>query len=261
MEARVLNSRVLIAVIIVGSVFLVTAGAAIAAGSTSEGVAAGGGKDAARAATILHTDPVTGQLMIAECISRTFDGVTATDVLALRSEGYGFGEVVKAYFLAQAGGLSVDEILAMRELEVGWGEIIQSLEDLPPDFSNRDLSLGQIISRTATVKAERLAERLGADAGDIALLLDQGVSRGTIMVAYKLAAELEGVTPEKLVEDRLSGLSWGQIKRNATTAVTSLGSTQGKPEHGGRPDHAGPPDDKGRPDHAGPKKDNGRSKK
>jgi hypothetical protein len=259
MERRVVNSRVLIAVIIVGSVFFVMAGAAIAAGSTSEAQAPGGGKDAAMATTINHTDPVTGGMMIAECISRTFDGVTATDVLALRSEGYGFGEIVKAYFLARdnANGLTVDDILEMR-VEMGWGEIAK---DLGLGASNRDRNLGQIISRTVTVRAERLAERLGADPEDIAVLLNEGASYGTVSVAYKLAGKLDGFSPADLVEKRLAGLSWGQIKRDAATAVTSTESSQGKPEHGGRPDHAGPPDDKGRPDHAGPKKDNGRSKK
>jgi len=272
MERRVVNSRVLIAVIIVGSVFLLTAGAAIAAGSTSEGIAPGDGRNAAVAggsallgtSAISHTDHVTGGQMIAGCIATLFD-VPITDVVTLRSEGYGFGEVVKAYFLARdnPNGTTVEEILEWRT-EMGWGEIAQLL-GLPP--SNRDRNLGQIISGrlpisgTVPVAAQRLAERLGADPEDIALLLDEGASYGTVSVAYKLAGKLDGFSPADLVEKRLAGSSWGQIKRDAATGVTSTESTQGKPEDGGRPDHAGPPDDKGRPDHAGPKKDNGRSKK
>jgi len=270
MERRVVNSRVLIAIIIVGSVFLLTAGAAIAAGSTRENAARDGGKNAAVAmgsalsgtSAISHTDHVTGGQMIAGCIAALFD-VPISDVVTLRSEGYGFGEVVKAYFLANGSGLTVDDILELRQSDMGWGEIAQYL-GLPP--SNRDRNLGQIISGrlpisgTVPVAAQRLAERLGVTPEEVAALMDEGVSRGTIIVAYKLSGKVDGVTPGELVEQRLAGLSWGQIKRDATTAGTSLESTQGKPEHAGRPDYAGPPDDKGRPDHAGPKKNNGHSK-
>jgi hypothetical protein len=281
MERRSIDSRVLIALIIVGSVFLLTAGAAVAAGSNSQGLAPVGGNNAGAALSgtyaISGTDHVTGGMWIAECISRTFEGVTASDVLALRSEGYGFGEIVKAYFLAAVpdDDLEVDDILGMREAEMGWGEIALSLGLSP---SSRDRNLGQIISGrlqisgTVSMAAQQLAERLGVPPQEVAALMDEGASRGEIIVAYKLAGKLDGATPEGLIEQRLAGANWGQIKRGWTAPTTSLESTQGKPEQGnrpdhagppddkGRPDHAGPPDDKGQPDHAGPKKDNGRKK-
>ncbi len=277
MDLRLANSKSLIAVIIVGSVFLLTAGAAIAAGST--GVAAApaagvnsavtGGSSLSAASAISHTEQVTGGQMIAGCLATFFD-VPMTDVLTLRSEGYGFGEVAIAYFLAMDSGLTVDDILELREGDMGWGEIAQYL-GLPP--SNRDRNLGQlvsgrlVVSGTVPAGAQRLADRLGADGDDIAALLDEGASYGTIAVAYKLAGKLEGVTPSDLVDQRLAGMSWGEIKRAATTTSTSTStstSTQssghGKPEGTGRPDHAGPPEGKGPPDHGGPKDNHGHSK-
>jgi hypothetical protein len=276
MDHRVAYSRGLVALIIVGSVFLLTAGAAIAAGSA--GVAAApaagmngtvtGGPSLSAGSAISHTEQVTGGQMIAGCLATFFD-VPMTDVLTLRGEGYGFGELAIAYFLARDSGLTVGEILELREGEMGWGEIAQYL-DLPP--SNRDRNLGQlvsgrlVISGTVPAGAQRLADRLGVDPEDIAELLDEGAGYGTITVAYKLAGKLEGVTPAELVDQRLAGLSWGEIKRAATTTTTTLStesSTEaghGKPEGTGRPDHAGPPEGKGPPDHAGPKKDNGHSK-
>jgi hypothetical protein len=273
MDHRVANSRVLIAVIIVGSVFLLTAGAAVAAGSTGEAMAPAGrmngaltgGSDLSATSAISHTEQVTGGQMIAGCLAAFFD-VPMTDVVTLHSEGYGFGEVAIAYFLASDSGLTLEEILELREGDMGWGEIAQML-GLPP--SNRDRNLGQlvsgrVVSGTVPVGAQRLAERLGATPEEVAELLDEGANYGTITVAYKLADKLEGVTPADLVEQRLAGLSWGEIKRAATTTTTttslSAESGQGKPEGTGRPDHAGPPEGKGPRDHGGPKGNNGHSK-
>jgi hypothetical protein len=275
MENRLVSNRVLIALIIVGSVFLLTAGAAIAAGSAREHVSqpvattAGGEGVSTLAATpsVSGTEHVTGSQMIAGCIATLFE-VPISDVVDLRVDGYGFGEIAKMYFFAQDAGLTVEEIIDLRELGMGWGEIARYV-GLPP--SNRDRKLGQIISGrtpasgTLPVAAQRLAERLGATPEEVAALLDEGANYGTVVVAYKLAGMVEGVTPEGLVTQRLAGSSWGQIRKDLASAPTSSGeSDQGPPEDKGRPDHAGPPDHtgpkdsrdhSGPPDHAGPKKD------
>jgi hypothetical protein len=44
-----------------------------------------------------------------------------------KQAGFGYGEIAKAYFIAQASGRTVDEILAMRRACMGWGEIEQQL--------------------------------------------------------------------------------------------------------------------------------------
>ena len=44
-----------------------------------------------------------------------------------KQAGFGYGEIAKAYFIAQASGRTGDEILAMRRACLGWGEIEQQL--------------------------------------------------------------------------------------------------------------------------------------
>jgi transcriptional regulator with XRE-family HTH domain len=265
MEHWVVRSRVLIGAIIVGSVFMLTAGAALAAGSASvtpsrvdeanDGL--GGVSSPYVTSSISGTEHLTGSQMIAGCIAAFFD-VPMTDVVTLRSDGYGFGEVAAAYFLARDNGLglTVTDTLDLRASGMGWGEIAKYL-GLPP--SRRDRNLGQIISGhlpisgTVSVAAQRLAERLGTTPEAVQDLLGDGVGYGTIVVAYKLAGEL-GVTPEELVEKRLAGAGWGQIRRElSSTASTTAESQEGPPENAGPPDHAGAPEDKGPPDHGGPK--------
>lgn len=257
MERRV-HSRVGIAVIIVGSIFLLTAGAALAASAAKSEAARlpapTGARNVAALAvsgTISPTQPVTGGVMIPTCIGLFFD-VPVTDVAALRSEGFGWGGIAKAYFMALAGDLSVDEIIGMRQGDMGWGEIAQYF-DLHP--GNQGRNLGAMISGrgaptgTLPMAAHRLAERLGADAEDIAEMLNQGVTKGTIIVAHKLAGQFSEVTtPEDLVNERLGGASWGQIKKALRTPVgvtagaasTGGGNSQGQGNQG-----HGKPDDKG----------------
>jgi hypothetical protein len=277
MEHWVVRSRVLIGAIIVGSVFMLTAGAALAAGSASvtpsrvdeanDGL--GGVSSPYVTSSISGTEHVTGSQMIAGCIAAFFD-VPVTDVVTLRSAGYGFGEVAAAYFLARDSGWDVAAILFLREEGMGWGEIAKEV-GLPP--SRRDRNLGQIISGhlpisgTVSVGAQRLAERLGTTPEEVAALLEKGAGYGTIVVAYKLAGEFEGVTPEQLVERRLDGSGWGQIKRELSVAASTTTESEenppdqdGPPEDKGRPDNAGPRDHPDHPDNAGPKDNNKHSK-
>jgi len=279
MEHKVVTSRVLIAVIIVGSVLMLTAGAALAAGSAGVSSSREGEanhayvtKNISDTEEISGTEHITGSQMIAGCIAAFFE-VPVSDVVTLRTDGYGFGEMAAAYFLARDSGLSVAEILELREQQMGWGEIAQYL-GLPT--SHRDRNLGQIISGhlpvsgTLSAAAERLAERLGTTPEEVQALLDDGAGYGTIVVAYKLAGQFEGVagaTPEELIEKRLAGSNWGQIKRELSAASsTETESEQGPPDHAGPPeDHGQPnhpdhPDHPDRPDNAGPKDNNKKSK-
>jgi len=264
MEHRVVRSRVLIIGIIVGSVFMLTAGAALAAGSAGVSPSRvdeanngpGGVSSPYVTSSISGTEHLTGSQMIAGCIAALFE-VPVTEVVTLRSDGYGWGEVVTAYFLARDSGLTVAVILEWRESGMGWGEIAKYY-GLPP--SHRDRNLGQIISGhlpisgTVSVAAQRLAERLGTTPEEVAALLDQGAGYGTIVVAYKLAGEFEGATPEQLVDRRLAGEGWGQIRRGLSSqpAPTAAESQEGPPDHAGAPEDKGPPDNAGPKDHSGP---------
>ena len=268
MERRIGRSRIGIVLVIVGSVFLLTAGAAFAASSAGsalviEGVSPAGSAGSgglASTGAISGTQPVTGGNMIAGCIAALFQ-VPISDVVDLHSQGYGFGELAIAYALAEESGLTLEDILDLYQADMGWGEIAKYLGLLP---SNRDRNLGRIVSGRVTVSgtvstgAQRLAERLDADPEEVAALLDQGASYGAVVAAYKLAGQYEGVTPQELIEQRLAGVSWGQIKRDLQPPVTTTSQSgpveqAGPPDDEGPADHTGRPDHAGKPDHAGPK--------
>ncbi len=67
---------------------------------------------------------------VAQAIADEFE-VDVEEIIALHAEGLGYGEIVKAYALAEASGKTVEEILAMKEEGMGWGEIAQALEVKP----------------------------------------------------------------------------------------------------------------------------------
>jgi hypothetical protein len=87
---------------------------------------------------------------VATAIAASF-GVPVEQVMALHQQGQGYGEIARAYFLAdelaadgnQAGDLSAEQILAMHQEGLGWGRIIQTL-GLP--LGNKNRNLGQIMS-------------------------------------------------------------------------------------------------------------------
>ncbi len=53
------------------------------------------------------------------------------DGYALRGKGWGYGEIIKALYLAQKSGKNVGAIVGMRASGMGWGEIVRKL-GLPP---------------------------------------------------------------------------------------------------------------------------------
>lgn len=287
MEHR-LHSRVGIAIIIVGSIFLLTAGAALAASAAKSEPARlrapTGGRNVATfvsSDTISSTHPITGGVMIPTCIGLFFD-VPVTDVVTLRSDGLGWGEVAKVYFFANDAVTDVNYILELRTGGLGWGQIAKEL-DLSP--GRHGSNLGAIISGrgvptdTVPKAAQRLADRLEADPEAIANMLEEGATNGTIIVAYKLAAQFAGqfpdeTTPEDLVNDRLGGASWGQIRKalrtsaseTAGAASTGGGNSQGQGNHGGNKGQGnqghGKPDDNGNQGRGrGHDKDHGGGKK
>ncbi len=262
---RALNSKVGVAAIIVGSIFLLTAGAAFAAG-TAKGEAMelrtpSAGPTAATLVstdTISYTQNMTGGVMIPTCIGLFF-GVDMTDVVTIRSEeGLGWGEVAKVYFFATESMTDVSYILDLRAGGLGYGQIAKVL-DLSPGRHGQNL--GCIVSGrcavsdtvpmsgTVPVGAQRLADRLGADAEDMAAMLDDGATNGTVIVAHKLAGQFpDETTPEDLVARRLAGESWGQIRRSlkdsTSTSASGLSTPGGGKSHGNQ-GHHGKPENKG----------------
>jgi hypothetical protein len=241
MEVKIPHSRAAIVLTIVIVVFLLTGSAVLAASGGKSGPARlgderghpGDGWPSFRV-PISPTVPVTGGNVIAGCIADFFQ-VPVSDVVALRSEDFGFGELAMAYFLAQDAGLTVEDIVAMRQSDMGWGEIAQYL-GLPA--GRHGYNLGSIISGrsmatdTLSTAAQRLSERLEVPVEEIADLLNQGASYGTIIVAHKLAAAAPDVSPEELVAQRLDGANWGQIKqavRPATQTVREVSPSDDAP--------------------------------
>ncbi|TKJ29681.1 MAG: hypothetical protein CEE40_07510 [Chloroflexi bacterium B3_Chlor] len=280
MERRV-HSKVGIAIIIVGSIFLLTAGAALAASAAKSEPARlpapTGGRNVATfvsSDTISSTHPITGGVMIPTCIGLFFD-VPVTDVVTMRSDGLGWGEVAKVYFFANDAVTDVNYILELRTGGLGWGQIAKEL-DLSP--GRHGSNLGAIISGrgvptdTVPKAAQRLADRLEADPEAIANMLEEGATNGTVIVAHKLAAQFPGdpdATPDNLVERRLKGESWGQIRRDlkepAGTTASGLSTSAGGKAHGhgkdGNQGH-GKPEDKGNQGRGrGHDKDHGGGKK
>lgn len=66
----------------------------------------------------------------AATIAATYN-VTEGEIMGWFCQGFGFGEIKKAYQLAAEGGKSVDELFAMRQQGMGWGEIAHSLDVQP----------------------------------------------------------------------------------------------------------------------------------
>lgn len=260
---RALHSRIGIAVLIVGSIFLLTAGAAFAASAArlepaKPAVSNAGSSPATlvQSPTVTSTYPMTGGVMIPTCISLFFD-VPVSDVVEVRSEGFGWGEVAKVYFFATESMTDVEYILDLRAGGLGYGQIAKVL-DLSPGRHGQNLgcimsgrcTISDTVSPTGTVPiaAQRLSDRLGADAEDIAAMLEEGATNGTVIVAHKLAAQYpDDTTAEDLVARRLAGESWGAIRRSlkasASTTATGLSASGGGNSNGNQ--GHGKPADKG----------------
>lgn len=74
--------------------------------------------------------------------------VPPEDIDGLREDGWGYGEIAIAYFLAQHSDVGLEAIIDQRQDDgLGWGQIAKGL-DLTP--ANRDRNLGAIMSGRAT---------------------------------------------------------------------------------------------------------------
>jgi hypothetical protein len=218
-----LCSKLGIALIVVASVFVLTAAAALAAtnaqlepsrmAAPSDGL---NGAALSGTGPVSATQPISRANIVATAVA-SFCSVPVQDVVALHSDGFGYGVIAMAHFLALDGEMSIQDVLALKESGMGMGEIAKYL-DLSP--GNRGRNLGMIVSGRSTLSdtvptaTQRLSERVGVTPEEIAGLLDQGATYGTIVVAYKTATQFEGVTPQELVTRRLAGDNWGQIKRD-----------------------------------------------
>lgn len=81
-----------------------------------------------------------GQAMIAGALAIRF-GVSISDVMSIRDQKQGWGEVFKILLLSELTGKTPAEIMAMRQEDKGWGQIFHALNVMPKKKDN----LGQAI--------------------------------------------------------------------------------------------------------------------
>jgi hypothetical protein len=215
---KTLCSKLGIALLIVVSIFILTAAAALAASSAQLGPSlALAPKNDLKASilavtgmvngtqTISPTRPVSGTNMVGSAIALFFN-VPVSDVVSLRSDGYGYGEIAKAYFLALGSGMTIDEITALRDSGMGWGQIAKHVGQPP---GNHGQNLGMVMSGRGT-----LSDTIS---GGPTISPTQSISptqpvSGTNMVGSAIASFFS-VPVSDVVSLRSGGYGYGEISK------------------------------------------------
>lgn len=81
---------------------------------------------------------------VANAIAQEFN-ITHEEIVALHQAGYGFGEIAKAYSLADELGMAPQDILSQVR-EVGWGKLLKD-HGLHPSLTGKGNNLGAIMSK------------------------------------------------------------------------------------------------------------------
>jgi hypothetical protein len=97
---------------------------------------------------------------VLESISLALE-VPYDELETLFTEGYGVGEVARAYLIAEGTDEDIETIVALRESGLGWGEILQQYPDVHPS----DLAPGALIGngRGRTIQEEYQARNSEED--------------------------------------------------------------------------------------------------
>ncbi|MBI5653231.1 MAG: hypothetical protein HZC40_22715 [Chloroflexi bacterium] len=107
--------------------FVVFAFAILLGLSITTSVFAASGSNSGVGATVTTTvEPTEESKQVPQAIADHFE-VNVANVVEWHTKGFGYGEIVKAYALAQETGKTVAEIFALVEAGKGWGEIIKDL--------------------------------------------------------------------------------------------------------------------------------------
>lgn len=98
--------------------------------------------------TVTNTLTVSGTNKIIDAITQYFSGTltntaTISDIVGLRNDGWGYGEIFRLYELAKESGQSPNDIKAMRDSGMGWGQIAMDLGLSP---GNKGNNLGAAVS-------------------------------------------------------------------------------------------------------------------
>lgn len=153
--------------------------------------------------------------LVGDMLARFFN-ITNDEINRLRDSGWGYGEIAKAYFLAQLSGEDVEVIIAMRgegKEGSGWGQI---MKDVLGFAGLHGYNLGLIVSgREAPAPVQNLADFCQMEVEELTeLLQDTGAKFATVKMACRLAQQVEGegFTAESIIEMRQGGMNWREIK-------------------------------------------------
>jgi len=143
--------------------------------------------------------PAEGEVPRIDLLLMKFFDISLLEFQALRGmEGWGYGNIVKAYFLAQFSETPLAEILGMRET-MGWGNIMKAVLGRA---GLKGYNLGLIVSgRDVPQTTQKLMDgcELIDSEEQVQELLSLGGNNGSIKKACKLAQEAGGEF-DKLVE-------------------------------------------------------------
>jgi hypothetical protein len=190
--------------------------------------------------------PKPGETTPIDFLIMDFFDLLLVDVLDLRNlDGWGYGNIAKAYFLAMLSAEhEVTDIIALRGESMGWGNI---MKEVLGRAGLKGYNLGLIVSgREVPNATQKLIEGCAniSTPEQVQELYGMGASNGTIKKACKLAQEVDGATFETLVEalELLADHTQKQVREKLQSGATN----QLNNANGGNNGNHGPPPCKGK---------------
>jgi ferric-dicitrate binding protein FerR (iron transport regulator) len=178
-------------------------------------------------------------------------GVPYEEIMGWFCQGFGFGEIDRAYGLSRIFNLPVEEIFAMRSSGMGWGQIRKALaagEDTAPATSPEPDETAEPVETAEPIAdegdvctgadphpvGEGLAAQYGVTYEEIMGWFCQGYGFGEIEMAYSWSLTYN-VPVADIFAMRSSGMGWGQIRK-----ALSGDSGGSNPGNNGNPANASP---------------------
>jgi hypothetical protein len=87
-----------------------------------------------------------------------FFDLDVAQVQTWHDQGLGYGEIARAYFLAQLSGKSVEYVMILYQGGLGWGEVAKELGLAP---GNKGCNLGSIMSGRAITVTQTMTGTVG----------------------------------------------------------------------------------------------------
>jgi hypothetical protein len=135
--------------------------------------------------------PTEGEFPKIDLLLMKFFDISLLEFQALRGvEGWGYGNIAKAYFIAQLSDTALGEILGMRET-MGWGNIMKAVLGRA---GLKGYNLGLIVSgRTVPNSIQKLIDGCGSISTpeEVQELYGMGANNGAIKKACRLASEVD----------------------------------------------------------------------